>query len=311
MNLLLIETDKSVEVLQEKLKNQLEEFIIKGIQLKEEVFKKESSHQIKYSVKIESVKDYPISDFINAFKNRAAQGLWEYIQSVEELNLIKRIIEEEYYYFDEREKYEIQRNSINILDEESKVEEIIHLENTRKSKMLKKLIGYLNAESQINLKGFVTFRLKDYRKDLEETVEKAIEDFLMDKEYNEFIKLLKYFVDIQESKIELVNVVLGEEQRYTLYDGENNLINNDYLKEIATEISDNDHLSYEDILMSSLITMAPRKIVLHQIANIRKPEIIKTITRVFTAKVSICNDCHWCSVQSNVGLGVESNMQKE
>nr|WP_243427967.1 putative sporulation protein YtxC [Alkaliphilus hydrothermalis] len=309
--MLLIETDKSIEVLQEKLKNQLEEFIIKGIQLKEELLEKGSTHQIKYSVRMESVKDYPISDFINAFKKRVAQGLWEYIQSVEELNMIKRIIAEEYYYFNEREQSEIQRSSINILDEESKVEEIIHLENTRKTKTLRKLIDYLNTESEINLKGFVTFRLKDYKKDLEETVEKAIEDFLMDKEYNEFIKLLKYFVDIQESKIELVNVVLGEDQKYTLYDGENNLINNDYLKEIATEISDNTHLSYEDILMSSLITMAPRKIVLHQIANIRKPEIIRTITRVFAAKVSICNDCQWCTVQSNVGVGVESNMHKE
>ncbi len=308
MNLLLIEIDKNVEILQEKLIKQLESFQSEGIKIKEEVINQESSHQLKYSVKIESIKSYPISDFINIFKYYVANAFWEYIQIVEEKNLIKQIIEKEYYYFDDRERLEIERNTSNILNEENKVALLINQKNyTRKAKVIKKISEYLANENQINLDGFITFRLKEYIKDLEETIEKAIEDFLMDKEYNEFIKLLKYFVDIQESKIELVHVILDENNRYKLFDENNKLINNDYLKEIATEISNNNYLSYEDILMSSLITMAPKKILIHQNTDFNNIEIIKTITRVFTTKVYICDGCEWCSLET----ALESNVNKE
>ena len=34
---------------------------------------------------------------------------------------------------------------------------------------------------------------------------------MVEKEYNEFIKLLKYFVEIQESKVDEVNILIEEE----------------------------------------------------------------------------------------------------
>lgn len=44
---------------------------------------------------------------------------------------------------------------------------------------------------------------------LEDSVDIAIDEYLMDKEYNEFIKLLRHFVDLQEPKRDLVNVVFS------------------------------------------------------------------------------------------------------
>ncbi|WP_051569197.1 putative sporulation protein YtxC [Alkaliphilus transvaalensis] len=309
MNLLLIETNKNAEVLKSKLKKQLKIFEVEGIKLKEEVINKEVSNHIKYSVEIESVKKYPISDFIALFKDHIAKGLWEYIQAVEEINILRKMIDKEYYYFDERERLEIERNAINILKEENRVTLLVSQEDyTRRSKVIKAITEYLSNESQINIDGFITFRLKDYYLELEETIEKAVEDFLMDKEYNEFIKLLKYFVDIQDSKIELIHVVLEEDHSFKLYDFKNEEINNEYLREVANELSNSNFLSYEDLLMSSLITMAPEKIIIHQVGRLRyTTDIIKTILRVFTSKVMVCNGCEWCSVEANL----ETNVNKE
>ena len=44
-------------------------------------------------------------------------------------------------------------------------------------------MDYFDNSNSIILDGFVNFRLKDYIKDLEEIVDKAVDDFLTDREY--------------------------------------------------------------------------------------------------------------------------------
>jgi len=298
LNLLLLAADKNIDIIKDKLKRQVETFVNEGVVLEEEVESKDGLDFLKYSVKIESIKNYPISDFINIFKFCVANALWDYIQLYEEPHLIRKIIEQEYYYFDIRERIEIERNTLQILNEEGKL--LDFNENiTRKNKIISSIIAYLNNDFQLNLKGFLTFRLKDYSLELEETVEKAVEDFLLDKEYNEFIKLLKYFVDIQDSKIETIHIILEADGKYTLYDNNNSLIDNDYIKDIASEISENNFLTYDDLLISSLITIAPKFVYIHQSNTIKRSDVIKTITKVFANRVKICNGCDWCKVNAH------------
>ena len=40
----------------------------------------------------------------------------------------------------------------------------------------------------------------------------------MEREYREFIRLLKYFVDIQDPKFEIIHVVLKPDNKYILLD---------------------------------------------------------------------------------------------
>ena len=299
MNLLLLAVDTNIDIISDKLNRQVETFINEGVLLESEIISKEDLSLIQYSVKIESIKNYPISDFINIFKYCVANALWEYIQLYEEPKLIRKIIESEYYYFDTKERQEIERNSVQILNDEGKLLNFANGDGiSRKNKIVSSIIGYLNNDFQLNLKGFLTFRLKDYSLELEETVEKAVEDFLMDKEYNEFIKLLKYFVDIQDSKIDTIHIILESDGKYTLYDDKNNLIDNDYIKDIASEISENNFLTYDDLLISSLITIAPKFVYIHQSNILKRSDVIKTITRVFANKVKICNGCDWCKVNA-------------
>jgi hypothetical protein len=50
------------------------------------------------------------------------------------------------------------------------------------------------------LDGFLSFRLKEYRGRLAEVVDKAVDEYMMDMEYKEFIRVLRYFVDVQEAQ---------------------------------------------------------------------------------------------------------------
>ncbi len=300
MKLLTIASDRSAELISSKIMKQLEPYLNEGIQIEEEVSFEKPFYYIEYSVEIESINNYPFSDFISIFKYSIANALWDYIQCYEENNLITKIINQEYYYFDDREKSEIQKNTIDLLKEESHDVLLLNHGYTRKSKVVKRLMEHLDEQGEINIRGFITFSLKNYIIDLGETVERAIEDFLTNKEYNDFIKLLKYFVDIQESKVKMIHLMMDQDHRYKLYDEEYQLINNDYLREIASEITENNFLSYEDILMSALITMAPEKIIIHQFPGMSKSEVIKTINRVFASKVTICGGCKLCTIETNL-----------
>ncbi|AKL94499.1 sporulation protein YtxC [Clostridium aceticum] len=300
MNLLSIIVEENVEELQQQLSKQIEPFKNEEIEIDESVTYHESFGILEYNVKIESVKNYPISDFINIFKYCIANGLFEYIKIYEEPLLIHKLINYDYYYFSIKERMEIENIiKVDLKNQSDRMKDAHDEVHHRKFTMIQQMMEHLKTSSQINLKGFITFRLKDYTLELQDLVERAVEDFLMNKEYNEFIKLLKYFVDIQEAKIDIVHILLEEDSKYKLYDQYGNIVNNDYLKMVATEMVDKD-INYEDLLISSLITIAPNQIFIHKISNLSNVEIIKTISRVFVNKVKVCDSCDWCKVKVKV-----------
>ena len=115
----------------------------------------------------------------------------------------------------------------------------------------------------------------------------------MEREYNEFIKLLKYFVDIQEPKFENIHVIASKGCGYALFDENCKEITNECIKEYVTEISKGE-INYDDLLVSSLITLAPKKITVHCIGNFKNKELLETIKNIFTGNVVICKSCKLC-----------------
>lgn len=300
MNLLSILAEKSANKIQEKIQSTLESFYNEGINIEERIYYIEPFYYLNYSVSIESIKDYPANDFINIFKFCASNALYEYIRDCEEPSLIQHIISTNYCCFDVKERIEIYRNCLDILKEEN-IDRFLPRDDTfdSKSKILQQLTDHLKNNTNINLSGFILFRLRDYLLDLNETIEKAVEDFLIDKEYNEFIKLLKYFVDIQESKFDIVHVVFDEETRFKIYDQHNGLLDNDYITNVAIELSES-NINQDDLLISALITIAPNQIMIHRLSMLKDTEVIKTLQKIFPEKVHFCNGCKWCNAQANV-----------
>ncbi len=150
----------------------------------------------------------------------------------------------------------------------------------------------------MNIKGFLTFRMKEIAHDLESIIDKIVEKFMIEKEYNEFIKLLKYFVDVQESKINEVNIMIDKDGDYLVKDE----LGNDILNNLINELYDsriNSKVSSEDLIISGLITSAPKKIVIHCVENSRNKELIETIKNVFVERVEFCDDCAKCTQLKN------------
>ncbi|NLD46775.1 MAG: putative sporulation protein YtxC [Clostridiaceae bacterium] len=224
-----------------------------------------------------------------------SNALADYIIKEYEEKLILRIINSNYCYFNSVEKKEILRLTFSIINNQDKNFLNSLFQMRRRNIIIRKLLEYFQSADTVILDGFVNFRLKDYIKDLEEVVDKAVDDFLMEREYKEFIRLLRYFVDIQEPKFNIIHIVVGYDNRYVLLDEDKREITNECIQEFMNDIPGGE-INYDDLLVSSLITMAPRKIVIHGSKSFRNKELLETIKNVFWGKAVICGDCELCIV---------------
>lgn len=226
------------------------------------------------------------------FRRQIAGVITDLIISKWEDKLLKDIIRTQYYYFDDDEKctiYEYAQQKLNL-----------NAKNKEKNKLciLNRLTEYLTSNNDIVIDGFVRFRLKEYVNSLYDVADEAVDDFLSEREYNEFIQLLRYFVEIQEPRVNLINVVLCCDGVFKLYDEKGEVINSDYLHDFMMDLTDNE-INYEDLLISALITIAPGHIKIHPGDGKLLAGTMDTINKVFAGRVSRCEGCPLCSGSSN------------
>ncbi|MDP4089143.1 MAG: putative sporulation protein YtxC [Bacillota bacterium] len=164
----------------------------------------------------------------------------------------------------------------------------------RKNNIIDKVIKCIEENNEININGFITFRMKELREDIEAIIDKVVEKYMVEKEYSEFIKLLKYFVEIQESKIDIINIVIDSKGKYAIKDKDGREFLKEFLNELSSEkISEN---NIEDLIISGLITNSPRKINIHGAKYCGNKEVLDTISNVFTDRVNFCSECELCKV---------------
>ncbi len=235
----------------------------------------------------------------NIFKHYIASGLSDIVLDLYQEKMIDRIINDKWNYFDKEEKDRIKQSTLKYLNKNDYIStEGIMYKISKRARILKLILEYLDFNNEINIEGFVNFRLKFFIDMIEEAIDKTIEDLIIEREYKEFIKILQYFVDIQQPKIDLVNVVITKD-KYILYDKNNELIRNDFVEEIADEMLEND-MNYDDLLISSLITIAPKKIIIHPQKEHNNNQIIEIVENIFVNKISICSGCQLCNQRGNV-----------
>lgn len=202
-------------------------------------------------------------------------------------NIVNRVLKGQYGYLEVEDIIQVKDKLNSTMPKGYSIEKSVI-----RDKVYDCIKEYISENNELKLRGFVTFRLKEYVNYLGDEVEKSVDDVFMEKEYNEFIKLLRYFVDIQEPRTEVINVI-PDESRYKLYDKDFNLINSEDILDLGSEINET-NVSSDDLLISWLITAAPAKVVLHNTSRFNS-QALQTINNVFFDKITICPGCEKCS----------------
>ena len=134
-----------------------------------------------------------------------------------EQRLLREIITGHYRYVDEVDISSIEQYCRQVLDQPEPSADLPRARQRRQHKIADALFAYLEQNNVMNVAGFIRFRLSDYMDELREVAEYAIDEYIMDQQYQEFISLLKYFVYIQETKIPVAHLMHRGGNEFTLY----------------------------------------------------------------------------------------------
>ena len=229
-------------------------------------------------------KGKKLDDFFNIISNIMSS----LIIDLYEENLLKHIIFNNYFYFTDIE----QRKILEICKDYLYGGDLDEV-TLRKDSLKISCIEYFATNKSVVLDGFINFRIRDYIKIIDYVVDLAVNKFVIDKEYNEFIDLLRCYINSRESKTSLVHLIYQNQETILLDEFKNIItidntsLNSKYLSDIT--------FSSNDYALNTLLTLLPEKIYIHDIDNVQD-EFINTIKLIFDNRVYVCNDCNLCNV---------------
>lgn len=205
-----------------------------------------------------------------------ATQITEEIMAHYEKPLLKKIAESEFPHSSPVERMEIVSLAISHADGNSlDVMDAIHYER-RRALIEEKALDFLKENGSIIINGFVNFRLGEYKDELRNLCHDAAEEIYAMREYDEFMNMLRFFVSVQAPKENTV-YIKNSGGVLKIYNKRHRDITDFYCEE---SVFSDEGFTREDIILSALITIAPRKIVIH--GKRESERIYDTISNVFS-----------------------------
>ena len=229
-------------------------------------------------------KGKKIDVFYDTFSNILSSCIIEFYEK----DIIKHILNSNYFYFTDFEQRKIYELAKNYLYNDEIDESYI-----RKDSIIISCIEYFSNNKSAILDGFVKFRINDYIKIIDYIVDTAVNKFVIDREYTEFIDLLKCYINSKSFGISCLHLIYQNKESILLdefkrlIELDDSILNSKYLSDIT--------FSSNDYTLNTLLTLLPEKLYIHLIDGIQD-EFINTLKLVFDDRIYICNDCDICKI---------------
>lgn len=228
-------------------------------------------------------KEEKVEEFMNIVSEILTNTVIEFYQE----SIISRIINVNYFYFDNFERNIINEECLELLKQDE--------EEIRES-IFNKIKKYIECNRNIVLEGVVNFRLQEYIKILDNIVDIAVNKYIIEKEYKEFIGLLKTYVNSTPPQTDLMHLIyingesilLDKDKKVIQVDC--NINNAKYLSDIS--------FSSNDIALNTLLSLIPKKIQVHLIT--KGDEFINTLKTIFENRVEFCTECNICKTYKSI-----------
>ena len=216
-----------------------------------------------------------------------------------ETDIIKKMLLSNYFYFDNSEFYKILTFCTeNLCD----INEFSF--TNRQLLLFDSFYEYICEHHSIVLSGFINFRLTKYRKLLQDLIDFSVHEHLIEKEYIEFVSLLKMYINSQSPSSQIVHVIFLNHDTFLL-DKNLKLINIDKHALSAKYLSDVS-FSTNDYILNTLLNILPQKIYLHIISTINNLDFLNTLQLIFENRIELCHDCNICTLYKNIKTGIEN-----
>ncbi len=219
-----------------------------------------------------------------AIRFAVAKAISDLFVNYMESAYVREYINKSYNYLSPHDREEIVSRALETMQK---------LRMVRRNRILQNLYDYLGDHQTLMVEGYARFRLKEYWGQLQRMVKRTVQEFVAAKDYLEFVRLLRCFIDLQEPKINEVHVFITTEGTFYLCDEVGNVIRREHLRTPSFTVIDGE-FNYKDYLLSMLITLSPKNIIFHVSDKIWNCNPIKTIQQVFCNRVARCPGCEKC-----------------
>ena len=247
--------------------------------------------QKEFSKYINVIVHY-LGNNIPVFYNVIAELLTDCIIANYESSIVYNLLVLNYFYFSNDDINTIKHICCDTLKDDTPLNNSCTMNELLDRKVLlsNDVLKYVSYNKSLVLDGFVNFRIRDYIDCLDNIVDFSVSQFIINREYAEFIDLLRMYIDSRETEAEIVHLIYlsGES---ILLDKNKNVIS------LSKESMDSRYLSdisfsSNDYALNSLLALLPRRIIIHLIGP--SDDFIDTIKLIFENRVSVCEDCNIC-----------------
>lgn len=239
----------------------------------------------------------PLTPELNRrFRLLVANAVADLIVNRCETAFLRRFVRTHYGYFDSTEQDMICAHAERVLYPPVAEAEALSRRIRRKGRILARLTDYLDKNSELVVDGFVTFRLKDYVEEMEEAVDQAVEEYLMEREQQEFVKLLSYFVASQEPRSSLVNLLFEPDGGFSLVNSSGSQMGAAQLDALNLDQAQVP-VDPEEILISTLLALVPGVVSIHRPQH-ASGGTLDLLGAIFDERLVLCNGCYLCEQTS-------------
>lgn len=210
------------------------------------------------------------------------------IDELEE-DLFKKVLSQNYFYFDANERNKILEICFDLISED-----FANLFSEKFDLLYNSFFKFLSSNKAIVLSGFINFRIKDYLNLLDNIAEEAVNTYIIEKEYMEFISLLRLYISSQSSTSNIVHLIYSSSESILLDENKNiidvsdDVFNAKFLGDIS--------FSSNDYALNSLLNLLPKRIYIHLVDEYTSDEFVNTLQLIFENKVVLCHECEICKI---------------
>lgn len=217
-------------------------------------------------------------DNLPNFYNKLSNTFVSFIIKFYEPKLLESIIKSNYFYFSDYEQDIVLDKCLTYLEDKSSVEYQVRIEHIYIA-----TLKYISNNKSMILSGFINFRLSNYMKILDYIVDTFVNELVVDREYKEFINLLKSYVNSKPSNINTVHFIYKStdsvilDSNYKKIPFTDDIANLNYISDVS--------FSENDISLNTLLTLLPQKIIIH--LEKASDEFIKTLICIFENRIEL------------------------
>lgn len=263
---------------------------VDSLHLRKNVVKISCSYRFgRATIRCDASAEQPLAPrTAKGLKARAAELITEHVvQDKEPVHLLK-ILNREYQLAQSEDLPRVIQTARVILDGATDYEVFMRGHERRLAEIYSSFYDCLQSSSFVDIDGWIHFRMPVYRLELNDAIDLAVDEYMLDQQYEEFIGLLKCFVQLQDTRMPLIHLQHIEGTDFQILDEKMLPLHLIPSNEGITITTADQELQMEDAVVSSLISLSPAKIVIHT----REPELrmIGTIREIFGERAQIYSD---------------------